>query len=71
MKHYNQSVQYNLALEASIVPIGSICIFPEEFLQVGLIHIPIKNTPITHVRFVYSNNPEDFGLTETNMFSSN
>lgn len=71
MKKYNQALQYNLALEATIAPIGSVVIFPEEYLQCGLVYIPLKDSCLAQVRFVYSNYEDDFGLTKTNVFSSN
>ena len=36
MKKYNQVLQYNLALEASITSIGRVCMFPEQFNQAVL-----------------------------------
>ncbi len=71
MKKYNQALQYKLALEANVAPIGSVVIFPEEYLQCGLVYIPLKNSCLQQVRFVYSNYTDDFGLTEVNCFSSN
>lgn len=71
MKNYNHSLQYTLALDAVCIPIGSVVIFPEEFLQVGLVYIPLKDSCLSQVRFVYSNYTDEFGLTEVNCFSSN